>query len=448
MNSTESRAAIALASIYVTRMLGLFMVMPVLAVLALGYADFSPLLLGLAIGGYGLTQACLQIPFGMLSDRIGRKPVIIAGLLLFASGSVLAALADSMLGLVIGRILQGAGAIAGAVMALAADVTREEQRPKVMAIIGISIGFSFYLALLFGPMLAEHSGLAGIFWATAGLSVLGIALVIWVVPSAVNVAPSADTLPRLSQLSDIVRDPQLLILNISVCLIHLLITLLLVQLPVLLSSFGIDFATQWQLYLPVLGVSVVGLVVLLRLAKFYPQLSLLLSVVCVAIPIVALLGFDIADVISLGVIVTVFFVGFNCLEASLPALVSGIAPAGSKGTAMGVYASWQFFGAFLGGLLSSLLASGFSQTLLYTVVIVVAVSWMYLLSRLPRQSRFKRVTLNVNFAHWSVGELSTTLRQLNGVADITIVPDEQVAYLKVDAKDFDLALAQQAIQNR
>ena len=182
MNATEIRAACALAAIYILRMLGLFMVMPVLAILALDYQGYTPWLVGLAIGGYGLTQALLQIPMGMLSDRIGRKPVIIGGLVCFAIGSLVAGMAESMTWLIIGRVLQGAGAIAGAVMALAADVTRESQRTKVMAIIGISIGFSFYLALLLGPVLSSSYGLSGIFYITALLSVAGIGLVLFIVP--------------------------------------------------------------------------------------------------------------------------------------------------------------------------------------------------------------------------------------------------------------------------
>ena len=200
LNSIEKKAAFSLATVFGLRMLGLFMILPVFAIYGEQLVGFSPLWVGLAIGAYGLTQALLQIPMGVLSDKIGRKPVIVGGLLMFAIGSLVAANADSMFGVVAGRFLQGAGAIAGAIMALAGDLTREEQRPKVMAIIGISIGFSFYLALLLGPLLVADYGLNGIFLATGVLAIFCIALVLFVVPSAKNIAPKGDTLPVIYDL--------------------------------------------------------------------------------------------------------------------------------------------------------------------------------------------------------------------------------------------------------
>ena len=248
-------------------MLGLFMVMPVLALMATDFADYAPWLVGIAIGGYGLTQALLQIPMGILSDKIGRKPVILFGLVLFALGSAIAAYADSLLMLVFGRLLQGAGAIAGAIMALAGDVSRENQRSKVMAVIGIAIGFSFYLALLIGPLIAEHWGLQGIFAVTAVLALCCIPLVKWVVPDAQNIAPSGDTLPVLQDVKNLITHPQLLRLNISVAILHMMITVLFVAFPGMLVSHGFALDQHWSVYLPVLISSIIGMAFLMGYAR-------------------------------------------------------------------------------------------------------------------------------------------------------------------------------------
>ena len=448
MNATELRAALTLAAIYILRMLGLFMVMPVLAILAVDFPDYTPWLVGIAIGGYGLTQAVLQIPMGMLSDKIGRKPVIIGGLLCFALGSLVAGLAADMTWLIIGRVLQGAGAIAGAVMALAADVTRESQRTKVMAIIGVSIALSFYLALILGPIISDMYGLSGIFFITVLLSITGIGLVLFLVPNVTNVAPSADTLPRFSQLRVLLTHPQLRLLNISVCVLHMMITILFVQLPQMLSATGIALAQQWTWYLPVLLISIVGLLGLMRVAKIHPKLVMQISIIAMTL---CFIGFGWEREHSLALwqlyaFAILFFIGFNYLEANIPALVSSIAPAGSKGSAMGIYASFQFFGAFLGGTISGLLISSFSENTLYTTCSVIGILWLVIISFLSHHERLKRVTLNLKDTRYSVAEVAERLQAIAGIKDITVVEDERAAYLKVDPHTFDLTLAQQAVQ--
>ncbi len=214
LNPTEKRAAISLAGVFAFRMLGLFMLMPVLAVYGQSLQDVSPLWIGLAIGAYGLTQAVLQIPMGWLSDKFGRKPIIISGLLVFALGSVIAALADSIYWVTFGRALQGMGAIASALLALAADLSRDEQRPKVMAVIGMCIGMSFAVAMLLGPMIAASFGIAGIFWLTAVLAIVGIAIITFMVPNAVNKAPKGDTIASFADIRRLVQNPQLLRLDL------------------------------------------------------------------------------------------------------------------------------------------------------------------------------------------------------------------------------------------
>jgi MFS family permease len=437
LNSTELRSAFSLAFVYVLRMLGLFMVMPVIAISAKNYPDYSAFLVGLAIGGYGLTQALLQIPMGVLSDKIGRKPVIAGGLVIFAIGSIVAATADSLTWVVVGRFLQGAGAIAGAVMALAGDLSRESQRPKVMAIIGISIGFSFYLALLLGPIIASKFGLSGIFLMTGVLACLCILLVLFVVPNAKNIAPKGDTLPVVDDLKTLFLHPQLIRLNISVLLLHMLITLLFVQIPVFLIDLNWPLAIHWQAYLIVLVTSVMGLAGLMALAAKRKQGVMQFSVAGLAV-VFTLLIFGQHSIIYLMLLVSLFFTCFNYLEANFPAMVSNIAPAGKKGSAMGVYASFQFFGAFIGGVLSGSIGELLGIQWVFILASVLCCLWMLLIRGLNATNRLKRYTLKTNKQTTSLA--LQQLSELEGVVDITVVANEQVMYLKAE-QNFDIQQA-------
>jgi len=446
LNPQETRAAISLALVYVLRMLGLFMVIPVLAIAAVEYPDYSPLLVGLAIGGYGLTQAILQIPMGVLSDKWGRKPVIYMGLCFFAIGSLIAANADTMTMLTVGRILQGAGAIAGAVIALAADVTRESERAKVMAIIGVSIGFSFYVALLTGPIIAGYYGIQGIFWITAILTLCCLPLVKFGVPNPEVSSPSGDALPQLSQLKNLAKDPSLWRLNASVLTVHLLITCFFVQVPTLLTqaSFGLD--EHWKIYTPILFISILILVVLMKVCKpLQTSTSFIISLALMASGFGLLL---LPEVNWLIIIVagTLFFGGFNYMEAHMPVMVSSIAPAGKKGSAMGIYASCQFFGAFLGGLISGLLTGWLGPKLALVACLVFIAVAMYMALGLQKATKVKRVTLAIQSSDGdkltaNKIQLESDFAKLDGVQEVFVDVEKNAVYLKVDSKGYDIEKA-------
>jgi MFS family permease len=460
LNKTEWQAGISLASVYVLRMLGLFMVIPVIAVAAVAYPDYSPLWVGLAIGGYGLSQAIFQIPMGLLSDKWGRKPVIYIGLCLFALGSLIAGLADSMWLLTLGRIMQGSGAIAGAVMALASDVTRESQRTKIMALIGISIGFSFYIALLLGPLIAAKLGMQGIFLITAGLSLLCIPMIKFGVQNSKYSLPTGDALPRLGQLNNLYKHTHLWRLNWSVLVVHLLITCFFVQVPVKLININVPLSEHWVLYSVILGASVLGLVVMIKLVDKLPMnISFRFALLFMAGAFVVLItnGDSWFGIAAAGIL---FFTGFNFLEAKMPAMVSSISPAGSKGSAMGIYASHQFLGAFLGGLFSGLLNSFFGPEYTFIMCLVIIFLLSLIAKGLTSVERIKRVTLNLALLNESVLKetsratvieqqlalLSGQINALTGVKEALADPIESAIYLKVDAKTFDIDSAYKLIE--
>mgnify|MGYP001952473563 CR=1 FL=1 len=336
-------------------------------------------------------------------------------------------------------------AIAGAVMALAGDISRENQRAKVMAIIGVAIGFSFYLALLLGPLLAEKHGLQGIFLITAMLALACIPLVLFVVPSAHNLAPSGDTLPKLTDLGALLSQGPLLKLSLSVFLLHLMITLLFVQFPARLVDQGWLLSDHWQLYLPVLTASVLGLIVLMRLSKRLGQQQILCASILLLATSFAGLMLD-TGLPALLLLSWLFFTGFNYLEANLPAMVSTVAPAGRKGSAMGAYASAQFLGAFTGGMLSGAISQYLHVNWLYALAVLLCIIWIVLIRGLAAGApHAKRYTLALDADGIPAKHCVEQLRQLAGVTDMTWVEQEKAVYLKVDSRVFNLQQARQII---
>ena len=375
----ELRSALTLACVISLRLFGLFLIMPVFSLYAKTMPGATAFMIGFALGVYGLGQILLQIPLGLLSDRIGRKPAITLGLVLFAIGGVIAAMADSLTGIAIGRAVQGMGAVAGAGIALAADLTADENRGKVMGIIGISIGAAFLLALILGPPLEAIRGLPGLFAATSILALLSLLLLWLIVPAPSHArAPAA---AGLAQVLEMLADRRLLVLNGSVFFLHAMLTASFVGLPLLLAgSLRLPVNRHWELYLPVMLVAALVMGGSLRHMREVAQ-SLRVVTVCVVAMGLALLGFALSGthLLVFGLMAAVFFSGFNLLEAALPSLVSRLAPTHLRGAALGAYSTSQFAGAFVGGALGGLALGRFGPHGIFVGAAVLTLLWLPLL---------------------------------------------------------------------
>lgn len=352
LSAEERRAAFSLALIYASRMMGLFMILPVFALYARELEYSSPVLIGIAIGIYGLTQALLQIPFGYWSDYMGRKPVIIFGLILFALGSLIAAFSEGIYGVIAGRALQGSGAVAAVVMALAADLSRENQRTKMMAIIGMSIGASFIASMVLGPYLYNHIGVPGIFWVTAVLAVIAIGVIIFLVPAS-SLSNSEVTVQKQTRLLEVVCDKRFLPFNLGILLLHMILTASFIAVPFLLRDLiHIPEGQHWKVYLGVMVASLLIAVPCIMVSDRQKKghFFMLIGILILVLSEVVLAVYAASPFIA--ILSLVFFFGaFNLLEASLPALISRVAPTHNKGLVMGVFSSSQFLGAFFGGVI-------------------------------------------------------------------------------------------------
>ena len=376
MTTAEKRAGASLAAIFALRMLGLFLILPVFAVHAREIPGGDNLtLVGLAIGAYGLTQAFLQIAYGVASDRFGRKPVIVFGLLLFVVGSIVAALAGSIETIIVGRVLQGAGAISAAVTALAADLTRDQHRTKVMAMIGSSIGLVFAISMVAAPLLYTAVGMDGIFWLTAVLAFAAIGVVLYVVPAA----PAVPRAPAGSFV-DVLRDAQLMRLNGGVFALHLIQTAMWVLVPAaLVAGGGLPLSEHWKVYLPAVLLSFALMVPAVIVAERRGRMKAVFSgaVALLLIVQIGLYAFG-QGLLPLGLWLTLFFVAFNVLEAILPSWISRVAPAHSKGAALGLYNTLQSVGLFLGGMVGGWVAQHFGAGAVNLVCGLLALIWLLL----------------------------------------------------------------------
>lgn len=382
MTPLELRASLSLASLYAFRMFGLFLILPVFAVHAhtLPGGDES-LWVGLVLGIYSLTQGLLQLPFGMASDRLGRKPVIIFGLVLFAAGSLVAAQATDLMWTLIGRALQGTGAISAAVTACIADLTRDSQRSKAMALVGASIGLTFAASLVVAPLIYAWLGMAGLFYATGALALLGIVIVVVAVPPlgrpARAVGPGGQRVER-THFRQVALDPELMRLNVGIFALHLVQMAMFVVLPAwLVERAQLPLSEHWKVYLPVVAASFVLMLPPIAWGERRGRLRRV-TLACIALIIAAQLGYAAQPVgiLPFALLLLVFFAAFNVLEATVPSMVSRLAPPDVKGTALGLYNTTQALGLFVGGALGGWVSSAFGGVAVFVLCGGVMAVWL------------------------------------------------------------------------
>ena len=449
MTITELRASIGLASVYGLRMLGLFIILPIFAL----YAEHLPggeshLLIGVALGAYGLTQAILQIPAGWLSDHYGRKPVIYIGLILFAIGSLIAASADNIYWIIAGRTIQGAGAINAAVMALTADLTREDHRTKAMAMIGMTIGVSFAVSMVLSPLLYASIGMHGIFIMTAVLSVFAMVVVAFFIPNPAITRFHTDTEANGKRFGEVLRNKDLLRLDFGIFSLHAILMSVFMQVPFLLKNNGLHAAYHWKVYLPVMLLAFVFMVPPMIFAdKKSRTKEVFMGAIALAVlaQITLLIFHD--SVLSVALALLLFFIAFNLLEAMLPSLISKTAPLAAKGTAMGIYSSVQFLGAFVGATAGGFLMEHFGGNAVLIFAIVLLLLWLLVASGMhsPAAVRTRLYSLPP-MDETTARVLQQRLLQLNGVREVMVVAAEQMASLKVETSGFDEASAEQLLK--
>ncbi|MGO9485625.1 MAG: MFS transporter [Rhodomicrobium sp.] len=445
MDKHELRAVSSLAAVFSVRLLGLFMIYPVFATYAKELSGATPYKIGLALGIYGLSQGILQIPFGMLSDRIGRKALIVWGLALFGIGSAVAAHSGSINGVIVGRLLQGSGAVGSVILALVADLTSEENRTKAMAAVGVTIGLSFMVALVAGPIVASFAGVQGIFWLMVLFALLAMAITQFVVPEphGLHVHREAEAVPAM--LASVLKDRELLRLDFGTLALNAMLTASFLVVPGLLhEALGVTTRDQASVYLPVLIVSLLVTVPAIIAAEKYRLMkTVFVGAVAALVASQIMLVFAAHNLYALLAALTIFFSGFNVMAATLPSLITKTAPADARGTASGVYSSSQFLGIFLGGVIGGWAHQRGGDTGVFVMTAVLSLLWLAAAATMRQPSYLTTRLMRISDAQAAQAEsLAARLRQMRGVAEAVVIAEEKLAYLKVDAKAFDAAKAE------
>ncbi|AKA39470.1 MFS transporter [Yersinia ruckeri] len=435
MTPLELRATWGLGTVFSLRMLGMFMVLPVITTYGMALAGASEALIGIAIGIYGLAQAIFQIPFGLVSDRIGRKPLIVGGLLIFALGSVIAAISDSIWGIILGRALQGSGAIAAAVMALLSDLTREQNRTKAMAFIGVSFGITFAIAMVLGPIVTHAFGLSALFWAIAVLALLGIVITLAVVPSTDTHVLNRESSIVKGSVNKVLKNSRLLKLNFGIMCLHILLMSSFVVLPQAMAKAGLQPEQHWKVYLVTMLVSFMAVVPFIIYAEVKRQMKQVF-IGCVFVLLIAELVLWASGEHLWGIIagIQIFFIAFNVMEAILPSLISKESPAGYKGTAMGIYSTSQFIGVAIGGSLGGWLFGLEGEGMVFIAGALIALMWFTVSITMQEPPYVSSLRITLSELAVKDAALEDRIKAQPGVTEAIVVTAERSAYVKVDTK--------------
>ncbi len=440
MNPIELRASITLASVYALRMLGLFLILPVFALYAPSlHNGNNAIWIGWAMGIYGLTQACFQLPFGFVSDKLGRKPVIYFGLVIFALGSFLAASATSIEMLTLARAIQGAGAVSAVVTALLADLTREEVRTRAMSMIGLSIGLTFAGSLVISPFLQGLIGVPGMFTLTGVLTIISMALVHFLVPAPKKIKSHLDSGVKTASLPLVLKNTQLWRLNIGIFFLHAAQMALFLSLPLALVELGLDKQEHWKVYLPAVTVGLILMVPAVIIGETRHKLKqVFVSAIALLVIAQLILATHLQDLWVILAALIVYFIGFNILEATLPSLVSKISKAQTKGTAMGVYNTMQSLGVFMGGALGGYIFKQHGFVGIFSFCTILMVLWFLIALSAPAPKPVKNIVKSIP-KHWAnhLGLLQQKISIVAGVEEVAFDDGQESIYLKVLQRGFD-----------